>query len=73
MRLYRNTKLQIIKGNNLKGLSDGHYKAGDISLLFGVFTPITCNSSEASVCVGDRLTPPTDWRSRQDPVCESRK
>ena len=24
------------------------------------------SSREESACVGDRLTPPTDWRSRQD-------
>ena len=34
---------------------------------------VTRASSEVSACVGDHLTPPTDWRSRQDPVGESRK
>ena len=42
-------------------------------MLFGMFTSITCHSSVASACVGDCLTPPTDWRSRQDPVSESGK
>ena len=36
----------------LKRLSEGHYRAYGISLLFIVFTPITCHSSEASACVG---------------------
>ena len=37
------------------GLSDGHLRAGDISLFYSVAD----YAARVSNCVGDRLTPPT--------------